>query len=244
MGNPAVVTESSAGQRLTGRSSFTEGCIDSLPVCLTFMFLFFSIGAASRGAGFTGFQALLMTFTVHAAPLQVFLAQHGENLTVMSILFTTLVVNFRFLIMSSVLTEHFKGVPLWKSLLSAQLLSISTFTLSNARKGMIANIYNYYLGCGISTLFIAVLATGLGYWVSAEQNPLLQSAISVILPIHFTVLASLAWPKLKPMIATGAGFALTPIVGRYLHEYQIFVVPFAIGIILLIWDTAFERKNK
>ncbi|WP_419736833.1 AzlC family ABC transporter permease [Pseudomonas sp. COR18] len=244
MANQASITDSPGEQRRASRNSFTEGCIDSLPVCLTFMFLFFSIGAASRDAGFMGLQALIMTFTVHAAPLQVFLAQHGANLTVMSILFTTLVVNFRFLIMSSVLTEHFKGVPLWKSLLSAQLLSISTFTLSNAKKGMIANVYNYYLGCGISTLSIAIVATGLGYWVSGDQNPLLQSVIGVILPIHFTVLASLAWPKLKPMIATGAGFALTPIVGRYLHDYQIFVVPFALGAALLIWDELFERKSQ
>ncbi|KTB62822.1 AzlC family ABC transporter permease [Pseudomonas syringae] len=244
MSNPSPSIPSSSGQRLNTRSSFADGCVDSLPVCLTFMFLFFSIGAACRDAGFNGLQALTMTFTVHAAPLQVFIAQHGENLTIMSILFTTLVVNFRFLIMSSVLTEHFKGVPLWKALLSAQLLSISTFTLSNARKDKIANVYDYYLGCGISTLTIAIIATGLGFWISGEQSPFMQSVISVILPIHFTVLASLAWPKLKPLIATVAGFVLTPIVGSYLHEYQIFVVPFVLGGALLIWDELFEGKAK
>lgn len=242
MNTQASTTPTAGTRRRNGRSSFTEGCVDSIPVCLTFMFLFFSIGAACNEAGFTSLQALTMTFTVHAAPLQVFIAQHGASLTVMSILFTTLVVNFRFLIMSSVLTEHFKGVPLWKVLLSAQLLSISTFTLSNTKKGLIENIYNYYLGCGVSTLLVAIFATGLGFWVSGEQNPFLQSIIGVILPIHFTVLASLAWPRLKPMIATGAGFALTPIVGRYLHDYQIFVVPFLLGGALLLWDEMVERK--
>lgn len=244
MGNQASATPAAQHQRPRVRSSFVEGCVDSIPVCLTFMFLFFSIGAACNEAGFTGLQALIMTFTVHAAPLQVFVAQHAASLTVMSILFTTLVVNFRFLIMSSVLTEHFKGVPLWKSLLSAQLLSISTFTLSNTKKGKIDNVYNYYLGCGVSTLTIAIVATGLGYWVSGEQNPLMLSVIGVILPIHFTVLASLSWPKLKPMIATGAGFALTPLVGRYLHDYQIFVVPFVLGAVLLIWDEYVEKRAK
>jgi hypothetical protein len=41
------------------------------------MFLFFSIGAACNEAGFTSLQALAMTFTVHAAPLQVFVAQQA-----------------------------------------------------------------------------------------------------------------------------------------------------------------------
>lgn len=244
MGNPASATPSSQLRQRSGRSSFTEGCLDSTPVCLTFMFLFFSIGAACHRAGFTGLQALVMTFTVHAAPLQVFVAQHGASLTVMSILFTTLLVNFRFLIMSSVLTEHFKGVPLWKSLLSAQLLSISTFTLSNTKKGLIDNVYNYYLGCGVSTLCVAIFATGVGYWVSGEQNALLQSLIGVILPIHFTVLASLSWPKLKPLLATVAGFVLTPLAGHYLHDYQIFVVPFLLGGAFLLWDELYERKMK
>ncbi len=244
MGNQVSTTQSPHDLRQRNRSSFVEGCVDSIPVCLTFLFLFFSIGAACHRAGFTGPQALIMTFTVHAAPLQVFIAQHATSLTVMSILFTTLIVNFRFLIMSSVLTEHFKGVPLWKSLLSAQLLSISTFTLSNTKKGLVDNIYNYYLGCGVSTLAVAIVATASGFWVSGEQNAFLQSVIGVILPIHFTALASLAWPKLKPLIATGAGFALTPIAGRYLHDYQIFVVPFVLGGTLMIWDQLFERKTK
>lgn len=232
-----------AGAPARPRPSFIEGCIDSLPVCFTFLFLFFSIGAACRGAGFSAVQSILMTITVHAAPLQVFMAQHGASLTLASILFTTLVVNFRFLIMSSVLTEHFKGVPLWKSLLSAQMLSISTFTLSNSKKGQIHNVYNYYLGCGISTLAAATLATAIGYWVSAEQGPLLGQVVSVILPIHFTALASLAWPKLRPLVVTGAGFVLTPIAGRYLHDYQIFVVPFVLGAAFVAWD-AFEERTQ
>ncbi len=223
------------------RSAFIEGCIDASPVSLTFVFLFFSIGAASSEAGFTALQAMVMTLTVHAAPLQVFLTQHGVSLTVMSILLTTLVVNFRFVIMSSVLAEHFKGVPLWKSLLCAQLLSISTFTLSTGKKDKIDNLHGYYLGCGVSTLSVAVIATVAGFWISTEQGPYLKAVIGIILPVHFTALAALSWPKLKPLLVTMAGFALTPVAGRFLQEYQIFVVPFVLAGLMLAFDALKAR---
>ncbi|WP_459744132.1 AzlC family ABC transporter permease [Pseudomonas sp. 3A(2025)] len=219
------------------KHSFIEGCVDSLPVSLTFVFLFFSIGAASSEAGFSALQAMIMTATVHAAPLQVFLTQHGVTLTVMSILLTTLVVNFRFLIMSSVLAEHFKEIPLWKALLSVQLLSISTFTLSNAKKDKVANLHAYYLGCGVSTLTVAIIATGGGFWISTEQGPYLKAVVGIILPVHFTALAALSWPKLQPLLITMAGFALTPVAGRFLHEYQIFVVPFVLAGVVLAFET-------
>lgn len=225
------------------KHSFIEGCVDSLPVSLTFVFLFFSIGAASSEAGFTALQAMIMTATVHAAPLQVFLTQHGVTLAVMSILLTTLVVNFRFLIMSSVLAEHFKGVPLWKALLSVQLLSISTFTLSSAKKDKVANLHAYYVGCGASTLTVAIIATGAGFWISTEQGPYLKAVISIILPVHFTALAALSWPKHKPLLITMAGFALTPVAGRFLHEYQIFVVPFVLAGAVLAFDALNTRSH-
>ncbi|MCU1717138.1 AzlC family ABC transporter permease [Pseudomonas sp. 5P_3.1_Bac2] len=224
------------------RQSFRSGCIDSLPICFTFVFLFFSIGAASQSAGFTAVQSVLMTLAVHASPLQVLITQNAESLSFLSLLFATLVINFRFLIMSSLLTKEFGNTALSKQLLSVQLLSISTFTLANSQKEHIADLYHYYLGCGIITLVAATLATLAGFWVGAEQHFADEQLINMILPIHFTALAALAWPKLRPLLVTGMGFVVTPFAERWLGEYQILITPLLLAGLWLLWEVIRQGK--
>jgi predicted branched-subunit amino acid permease len=218
------------------QQSFRSGCIDSLPVCLTFLFLFFSIGAASQSAGFSALQSVVMTVAVHASPLQVLITQNAENLTFLSLLLATLVINFRFLIMSSLLTQEFGATPLRKQLLSVQLLSISTFTLANSKKDHIPDLYHYYLGCGITSLAAATLATLAGFMVGAEQHFADEQLINMILPIHFTALAAMAWPKLRPLLVTGLGFVVTPFAERWLGEYQILITPLLLAGLWLLWE--------
>lgn len=223
-------------------SSFREGCIDSIPVCLTFLFLFFSIGSLLNKSGYTLTQSIIMTIAVHAAPLQIFLAQNGGNISLIAIIAMTLIVNFRFLIMASVLSGYFKNVSLNKILWSTQLLSISTFTLSSTKKDKVDDLFSYYLGCGISTLSFATLATALGFLITSNSNNFINTLIAIILPVHFTALAAMMWPKIKAVIATIMGFLITPFAGALVGDYQIFFIPFLIGALLMIYNLTGDKK--
>ena len=218
------------------RDDFVQGCIDSVPVCIAFVFMFFSIGVLLASAGFSFFESVMMTVLVHAAPLQVFIGQSGGDAGLWALVAVTLLVNFRFMIMSSVLCEQFKSVSLMKMILSVQLLSVSTFTLASARKDKVLDSYRYYLGCGISSLSVAVIFTGVGYVMRTDLNPMIISVISMILPIHFTALAAMSWPKWRPVLATIAGFVATPLAGAGLGAYQVFVVPLVLGALFLAMD--------
>ena len=218
------------------RSDFVQGCIDSAPVCIAFVFMFFSIGVLLASAGFSFFESVMMTVLVHAAPLQVFIGQSGGSAGLWALVAITLLVNFRFMIMSSVLCEQFKSVSLLKMILSVQLLSVSTFTLASARKDKALDSYRYYLGCGISSLSVAVIFTGVGCVMRTDLNPMIMSVIGMILPIHFTALAAMSWPKWRPVLATIAGFIATPLAGAGLGAYQVFVVPLLLGALFLVVD--------
>lgn len=218
------------------RSDFVQGCIDSAPVCIAFVFMFFSIGVLLASAGFSLVESVMMTVLVHAAPLQVFIGQSGGSAGLWALVAITLLVNFRFMIMSSVLCEQFKSVSLLKMILSVQLLSVSTFTLASARKDKALDNYRYYLGCGISSLSVAVIFTGVGYVMRTDLNPMIMSVIGMILPIHFTALAAMSWPKWRPVLATIAGFIATPLAGAGLGAYQVFVVPLLLGALFLVVD--------
>lgn len=218
------------------RSDFVQGCIDSAPVCIAFVFMFFSIGVLLASAGFSLVESVMMTVLVHAAPLQVFIGQSGGSAGLWALVAITLLVNFRFMIMSSVLCEQFKSVSLLKMILSVQLLSVSTFTLASARKDKALDSYRYYLGCGISSLSVAVIFTGVGYVMRTDLNPMIMSVIGMILPIHFTALAAMSWSKWRPVLATIAGFIATPLAGAGLGAYQVFVVPLLLGALFLVVD--------
>lgn len=218
------------------RSDFVQGCIDSAPVCIAFVFMFFSIGVLLASAGFSLVESVMLTVLVHAAPLQVFIGQSGGSAGLWALVAITLLVNFRFMIMSSVLCEQFKSVSLLKMILSVELLSVSTFTLASARKDKALDSYRYYLGCGISSLSVAVIFTGVGYVMRTDLNPMIMSVIGMILPIHFTALAAMSWPKWRPVLATIAGFIATPLAGAGLGAYQVFVVPLLLGALFLVVD--------
>ncbi|MFY0728576.1 AzlC family ABC transporter permease [Pseudomonas sp. NFX15] len=212
---------------------FSKGCIDSIPVCLAFLFMFFSIGVLLASAGFSLLQSIVMTLAVHAAPLQVFIGQSDGGIGVGALIMITLLVNFRFMIMSSVLCEQFKSVSLAKMMWSVQLLSVSTFTLANATKGGTLDSYRYYLGAGIASLSVAIFATILGYLIRADLGVMAYAVIAMILPIHFTALVGMSWPKWRPVLATAIGFIATPIVGVWLGAYHVFVVPLVLGAVFL-----------
>ncbi|MBV6824196.1 AzlC family ABC transporter permease [Pseudomonas sp. PD9R] len=216
-----------------GNADFVKGCIDSIPVCLAFMFMFFSIGVLLASAGFSLIQSIVMTLAVHAAPLQVFIGQSDGGIGVGALIMITLLVNFRFMIMSSVLCEQFKSISLTKMMWSVQLLSVSTFTLANSTKTSALDSYRYYLGCGITSLSVAVFATIMGYLIRADLGVMAYAVIAMILPIHFTALVGMSWPKWRPVVATAIGFIATPIVGSWLGVYHVFVVPLFLGAIFL-----------
>lgn len=216
-----------------GSSDFLKGCIDSLPICLAFLFMFFSIGVLLASAGYSLPQSVIMTLSVHAAPLQVFIGQSEGGISVGTLIMITLLVNFRFMIMSSVLCEQFKTVPLLKMMWSVQLLSVSTFTLASSAKDSTFDSYRYYLGAGIASLGVAVFATMMGHLIRADLGVTAYAVIAMILPVHFTALVGMAWPKWRPVLATAIGFVATPLVGAWLGGYQVLVIPLVLGGIFL-----------
>lgn len=224
-------------------SLFFQGCRDALPVCVTFMFLFSSLGTAARQGGFSLLQAGVMTLTVHAAPLQALLIQRAESLGFMAVLAATLLVNFRFVILSSALSDTFRQVSLWRALLSIQLLSVSTFTLANARQPHGGDVHGYYLGCGISTLACAVLATVIGHCLGGTPSPRVVELLSLLVPIHFTALACLGGRHSRVLHGTAAGFVLTPAMEPLVGGLQILVVPLLIAGVMTLRDSVPARRS-
>ena len=113
------------------RHPFLEGCLDSIPICISFAFLFFSCGSLCTAYGYRPIQAVSMKALIFASPLQIFIAQNGDTLSLAALALASLLINFRFVIMASALSDKLRSVSLAKLLISIPLLTASTFMLSN-----------------------------------------------------------------------------------------------------------------
>jgi len=218
-----------------GRAPFVEGCIDSIPVCISFAFLFFAVGNLCATHHYSLAQAASMTALVFAAPLQVFIVQNGETLSLAALVVACVLINFIFLIMSSMLSEKFKKIALAKVLLSIPMLSASTFTLSNL-KGESGSPFHYYLGVGAAAIGTALAATVGGTIAAAKSDAYINDVVAIILPVHFTALTALMWPKLRPVLITVLSFLVAPIAGHWLGKLTVVVMPFVMASLFLLWE--------
>lgn len=218
----------------TRRSPFGEGCVDAIPIAISFAFLFFAVGALNATYHYTLVQSSVMTALVFAAPLQVFILLDGPSLALSTLLSATLLINFRFLIMASVLAQKFENTPLRKLLLAIPLLSASTFTVSNARAGSNTSLFEYYVGVGVVSISVAIAATIVGFSVGGQNDPHLAKVIAMILPVHFAALTAGRWPQAGPIIITAAGFLLVPLGAHLFGSLHVILMPFAIAMVALL----------
>ncbi|MGU7768613.1 AzlC family ABC transporter permease [Burkholderia sp. MR1-5-21] len=219
------------------RSFFVDGMRDSIPVSLSYVFLFFSVGSLCAGAGYSTFQAGLMTAIVFAAPLQVFIVQNGEAISLATLLLASVMINFRFVIMASVLGSRLSGNSLKKLLAAIFMISASTFVVSNSKKeASSTELFDYYIGVGSISIGTALVATLVGTMFAGVIDGMLMKVVGMILPIHFATLTGFQWPKAKPVLITIAAAAFAPVLGKFVGGAQVFILPFALASVFLAGD--------
>jgi predicted branched-subunit amino acid permease len=240
--NTMVLGTSPKARRLP---PFIEGCHDAVPICVSFAFLFFSAGSLCTTYGYSPSQAAAMTALIFAAPLQVFIVQNGDSISVMALVVASVLINFRFLIMSSALSEKFKGVPLKQLLLSIPMLSASTFAVANSKTDEPGPVlFKYYLGIGAAAISTAIVATVIGSIISAKSTAYVTDISNMILPTHFAALTGLMWPKLRPLLLTILSFFIAPIAGYWLGKWQVLIVPLLMASLFLLWDKQTGHKSR
>ena len=93
------------------RQVIRDGMIGAWPICLGYFPIGMALGVLARQVGMTPLDIGLMSLLVFAGSAQfIAVAMIGEGASVLSIILTTFVVNFRHLLMSSSLAPHLYGV--------------------------------------------------------------------------------------------------------------------------------------
>ncbi|MBD2795898.1 AzlC family ABC transporter permease [Xenorhabdus sp. 18] len=217
---------------------------DSLPVCISFFFIFTSIGALYQSHGVPLTETLVGSLLIYAAPLQVAAVGYLADGAVLSVIILALLINFRFFLMAMVMSQYFHGIPRRNILLSMLGFSASTYTVTHSHLSA-ENItdgksqFHFYLGVAIPCFVITFCATLLGY-ISAEHLNYQSFSLFLVMlvPIHFASLAAKRSGKDRSVLATMMGGICAPL----LNELDMKLVDLALPILCGIGIAFIERK--
>ena len=161
--------------------AFLEGMRDGVPIGLGYLAVAFSLGIVARNASLTPIQGFIASFfcVASAGEYALFTSMQAAA-SFIEIALITLVVNARYLLMSTALTQRFDPkTPLIHRFLIGFGITDEIFGITIARPGYINPIYNY--GALLVAIPLWSLGTSLGIIAGNFLPARVVSALSVAL---------------------------------------------------------------
>jgi len=150
-------------------SAFRRGMLSTLPLAPAVVAFGLLYGMMARQVGFQPWEALAMSFVVHAGSAQFVALEMWNTATAGTIILTTWVINLRHLLMGASIAPYLGNLPTrWKALL-ALWMSDESYALA---------ITAYEAGHGSAGYFLgANLGVALVWWLSGWAGALLGAAV-------------------------------------------------------------------
>ena len=176
---------------MDNKSCLLKGLRDGVPISLGYFAVAFSLGIAARSAGFTAFQALLMSLFNNASAGEfAAFTLVGAGAGYLEVALMTLVTNARYLLMSCALSQKLPAeTPLLPRLLIGFDVTDEIFGVSIAYPGRLNPVYTYGVilaalpGWALGTFFGVLMGNALPVrLVSALSVALYGMFIAVIVP--------------------------------------------------------------
>jgi len=166
---------------MNNKSCFMKGMRDGVPIALGYFAVSFSLGIAARSAGFTAFQALLMSLFNNASAGEfAAFTLIGAGAGYLEVALMTLVTNARYLLMSCALSQKLDpSLPLRHRMLIGFDVTDEIFGVSIAYPGRLNPLYSY--GVFLLALPGWALGTYFGVLMGNILPVRLVSALSVAL---------------------------------------------------------------
>lgn len=215
----------------SGMSWYKKGMRDGIPIGLGYFAVSFTLGIAAKKAGMSAVQASLMSAVMLASAGQfagIGMIASGAGFG--EIIVTEIVVNLRYLLMSSALSQKIdKELPFYHRLLMAYEVTDEIFGIAMSAEGKLNPAYMY----GAVTVAAPgwVLGTFLGSVVGMVLPGRIMSALSVALYGMF--LAIVIPPSRKSRIVAvvvvmsmlaSAVFSLLPVLREITSGFQIIIL--------------------
>ncbi|MSP40075.1 MAG: hypothetical protein EXR70_16415 [Deltaproteobacteria bacterium] len=177
---------------------FRQGMKAAIPIWIAFVPSSIAWGIAAQAHGLTLTEIVLMSAWVYSGPAQfAVLVPLAEGKSAATVLIAGVLMNLRFLPMSTALAPFFRGVKRLPLLISSHVVSASSFIVpylqfqkERAASGgrSVADGYGnlgFFAGIGATSFCVWVVGTAAGYGVALGFPPGFEEALKFILPGYF-----------------------------------------------------------
>lgn len=176
-------------------SAFRAGIVACLPTIPGYWSIGFAAGAIGSLAGFTLLQTTLLAGALYAGSAQfLFYSLWSAGAEMASVIFSVLLVNLRYLLMSSSISPYFHDYPTFQKVFSGILLTDETFGVAAQQGSQQGNIpFSWMLGLNLSAWLNWTLACMTGSWLASSLPAALMDGLSFSLVSMFIGLVLMLW---------------------------------------------------
>ena len=201
------------------RRWFRLGLSAGIPICLGYFAVSFALGIAAREADITALQATLMSLTcVTSTGEYAAITLIGSGAVYLEMAVTQAIVNMRYLLMSTALTQKLAPkTSFLHRLCLSYCMTDELFGISIAQEGKLCPWYTY--GATIVAVFGWCAGTCLGVIVGNILPARLVSALGVALFGMFVAIVVPEMKKTKPVILAVAIAAGVSVLLHYVFTF-------------------------
>lgn len=182
------------------KREFIRGMREAVPVALGYLAVSFTLGLAARKAGLSAWQGALMSLITNTSAGQFAgFSAIASGASLLTTAFTQVVVNLRYVLMSSGLTQKVeRDTGLGRRLLIAFDVTDELFALGVSRSGPL--VPSFYFGMMAATIPCWALGTWLGAALGALMPEILLNAAGVMLYAMFIAVVVPPCKRSRPIL--------------------------------------------
>lgn len=171
------------------RARFVRGLKLGLPIFLGYAPIGAAFGIVARGLGFTPLQAAVCSGTALAGAGQLIALQLlGAGAGVAAVVFTTAIVNLRYILFGAALSQHVTGMPLLRQAFLAYTLTDETFAVNIDDSRRETASFASMAGVGVIAWAGWVLGTTVGALAAGAIGDPTRFGVQFAMPAMFTAL--------------------------------------------------------
>ncbi|WP_393969790.1 AzlC family ABC transporter permease [Kluyvera intermedia] len=245
-----MLTDTAASPRNAATAQFRGGIMACLPTIPGYWSIGFAAGAIGTLAGFTTLQTALLATLLYAGSAQfLFYSLWAAGAEVASVVLSVLLVNLRYLLMSSAMSVYFREQTTWQKIVSGLLLTDETFGVAVQHGSPQSKVsFAWMFGLNVAAWLNWILACVIGAGLASALPPALMEGLSFSLVSMFIGLVLMLWfasrRKLLESFSIAAAVVITLSISGHADTSVIVIVAASVSASLATLGLRFFFKQE
>lgn len=245
-----MLTHTAASPRNEARAQFRAGVIACFPTIPGYWSIGFAAGAIGTLSGFSTLQTALLASLLYAGSAQfLFYSLWAAGAEVASVVLSVLLVNLRYLLMSSAMSVYFREQTMLQKIVSGLLLTDETFGVAIQRSGAQNKVsFAWMFGLNVAAWLNWILACVIGAGLASALPEALMEGLSFSLVSMFIGLVLMLWfasrRKLLESFSIAVAVIITLLMSGHTDTSLVVIVAASVAATLATLGMRFAKQKE